>query len=55
MLVRDVNDDGIAQDSEPVWSIGHYLIDDGQITLWLAEETEIPFGSTALLVVYELP
>ena len=55
MLIQDVNDDGVAQDAEPVWSVGQYSIDDGQITLQLAEETEIPYGSTALLVVYELP
>ena len=55
VLVRDVNDDGVVQESEPIWAAGRYFVDDGQLRLELAQETEIPFGSTALLVVYELP
>jgi len=55
VLIHDVNDDGLVQDAEPIWSLGRYFVDNGQLRLQLAEETEIPFGSTALLVIYELP
>jgi hypothetical protein len=52
LLVHDIDHDGEWDDDEVVLANDRYTVDDGELTLTLAQPLEMPVGDTDLLVVY---
>lgn len=52
-LLHDVNGNGEVDSGEPVLASGSYESDNGELTLSLSTDLELPLGSTDILVTYQ--
>jgi hypothetical protein len=52
LLIADSDADGVVDAGEGVLAQGRYTRDNGELTLTLDDDLEVPFGATDILVVY---